>query len=95
MRTFEQQNAIMSEWEAFKAGQSKGNSLLWSLDLHHMNPSTLKLARFWAADHRLIAEREVTAAECWNPSCPAFWSLFQLADGPTARSLGAAYAAFV
>ena len=45
-------------------------------------------------NHILIAERPVTAAECWNAggSC---WSNFMLADGPTAQALGAASVCFI
>jgi hypothetical protein len=52
------------------------------------------MARFYDADHQVIAERPVTAAECWNAggSC---WSNFMLADGPSAQALGAASVCFI
>jgi len=64
------------------------------LSLHGLTPKSTKMARFFDANHILIAERPVTAAECWYAGGP-YWSNFMLADGPTARSLGAASVCFV
>jgi hypothetical protein len=60
------------------------------LSLYGLTRESTRMARFFDASGRLIAERAVTADECWYPSCPAYWSNFLLADGPTSRSLGAA-----
>jgi hypothetical protein len=65
------------------------------LSLYGLTRESTKTARFFDTSGRLIAERAVTADECWYPSCPAYWSNFLLADGPTSRSLGAASACFV
>ncbi len=64
------------------------------LSLSGLTRESTKMARFYDADHQVIAERPVTAAECWNAggSC---WSNFMLADGPTARALGAASVCFI
>jgi hypothetical protein len=63
------------------------------LSLHGLTPESTKMARFFDANRILIAERPVTAAECWNAGASC-WSNFMLADGPTARRLGAASVCF-
>lgn len=60
------------------------------LKLRGMDWDTKKKARFYqdcAEGRILIAEEYVTARECWDFN--GYWSLFHLADGPTARRLGA------
>jgi hypothetical protein len=64
------------------------------LSLRGLTPKSTKMARFFDANHILIAERPVTAAECWNAGASC-WSNFMLADGPTARALGAASVCFI
>jgi len=64
------------------------------LSLHGLTPKSTKMARFYDTNHLVIAERPVTAAECWYAG-GSYWSNFMLADGPTARSLGAASACYV
>jgi hypothetical protein len=64
------------------------------LSLHGLTRESTKMARFFDASGRVIAERAVTADECWHcgGSC---WSNFMLADGSTARELGAASVCFI
>jgi hypothetical protein len=64
------------------------------LSLHGLTPESTKMARFYDANHQVVAERAVTADECWYAG-GAYWSNFMLADGPTARGLGAASVCFV
>ena len=65
------------------------------LSLYGLTRESTKMARFFDANGRVIAERAVTADECWYAGCPAYWSNVLLADGPSARSLGAASVCFV
>jgi hypothetical protein len=64
------------------------------LSLQGLTRESTKMARFYDANHKLIAERTVTADECWSAgnSC---WSNFLLADGASAQSLGAASVCFI
>lgn len=68
------------------------------LALRGMTWNTERMARFYKTlsdgSSMLIAEAPVTARECWSFS-NGNWSLFALADGPTARSLGADSVSFV
>lgn len=64
--------------------------------LSGLTKESTKMARFYDQNHRLIAEQPVTADECFNTlAVPCYWSNFYLADGPTARRLGAFSAAYV
>lgn len=62
------------------------------LALRNMTRQTTRMARFYRGDE-VICETTVTAEECWNYD--GFWSTFRLADGPTARRLGATSARYV
>jgi hypothetical protein len=60
------------------------------LSLAGLTRASTRSARFFDADQILIAEVDVTADECFVSD--GFWSLFALADGPTARRLNARFA---
>ena len=64
------------------------------LSLYGLTPESTKMARFYDANHLVIAEKPVTAAECWNVS-GSYWSNFLLADSKTAQALGAASVCYV
>ena len=68
------------------------------LALRGMTWDTERMARFYKTmsdgSAFMICEAPVTARECWSFS-NGNWSLFALADGPTARSLGADSVSFV
>jgi len=64
------------------------------LSLQGLTRESTKMARFFDASGKLIAERAVTADECWSAS-GACWSNFMLADGKSARALGAASGCFI
>ena len=64
------------------------------LSLHGLTPELTKMARFYDTNHLVIAEQPVAADECWYAG-GSYWSNFMLADGPTARTLGAASACYV
>jgi hypothetical protein len=59
----------------------------YMLSLYGLTRESTKRARFFDANHEVIAERAVTADECWSAS-GACWSNFMLADGRSARELG-------
>jgi hypothetical protein len=65
------------------------------LSLYGLTRESTKMARFYDASGQIIAERAVTADECWHAGCPACWSNCLLADGTSAHSLGAASVCFV
>ena len=64
------------------------------LSIYGLTRESTKMARFYDANHKLVAERAVTADECWSAgnSC---WSNFMLADGASAQALGAASVCFI
>jgi hypothetical protein len=64
------------------------------LSLCGLTRESTTMARFYDADHQVIAEREVTADECWSASSSC-WSNVMLADGPSAQGLGAASVCFI
>ena len=64
------------------------------LNLSGLTRESTKMARFYDADRELIAEQAVTADECWSAS-NSCWSNFLLADGASAKALGAASVSFV
>jgi hypothetical protein len=65
------------------------------LKLNGLTRQSTKTARFWDAQHNLIAEREVTADECFDVSrCPSYWSLHALAACRDAQELHAAAASW-
>ncbi len=64
------------------------------LSLQGLTRESTKMARFYDANHMVIAELAVTADECWSAGS-SYWSNFMLADGPTARALGAASVCFI
>ena len=63
------------------------------LSLKGLTRDSTTMARFYDADSEIIAERAVTADECWSAGISG-WSNFMLADGPSARALGAASVSF-
>jgi hypothetical protein len=65
------------------------------LSLYGLIRASTKVARFYDASGRVLAELPVTADECWYAGCPGCWSNFMLADGPTARGVGASSASFM
>jgi hypothetical protein len=64
------------------------------LSLKGLTRESTTMARFYDADSEIIAERAVTADECWSAGSSC-WSNFMLADGPSAKALGAASVSFV
>jgi len=64
------------------------------LSLQGLTRESTTQARFYDADHDLIAEQAVTADECWSAS-NSCWSNFLLADGASAKALGATSVSFV
>ena len=64
------------------------------LSLHGLTPESTKMARFYDANHLVVAEKPVTAAECWSVT-GSYWSNFLLADSKTAQALGAASVCYV
>ena len=64
------------------------------LSLQGLTRESTKMARFYNANHKVIAERAVTADECWSAGSSC-WSNFMLADGPSAQVLGAASVCFI
>jgi hypothetical protein len=64
------------------------------LSLYGLYRESTMMARFFDSNGEVIADRKVTADECWSAS-GACWSNFMLADGKSARAVGAASGCFI
>jgi hypothetical protein len=64
------------------------------LSLYGLSRESTMMARFFDTNGEVIADRGVTADECWSAS-GACWSNFMLADGKSALALGAASVCFI